>query len=444
MWVRQLFNRWFMRTPKRDAYTVFLILSFTWSFAFSLITTVNMVYQASVAGLSPLQLVLVGTSLEVTAFLLEVPTGVVADTYSRRLSVIIGYLLIGIGFLIEGLFPLFGAILLNQLIWGAGVTFLSGAQDAWLVDEVGNERSARAFLRASQMGNLGGLIGIIASTGIAAATQLAVPIVIGALVLIGLAGYLAIVMPETGFSPAPKHEREGAVTHMVKTLRGGVKLVRGRPLLLVIFGVIFFGGLYSEGFDRLWTPHLLYEVEMPNALEPVIWFGVLRGITMIAAIGMAEFVSRRVKSESSAHVLRAITLSDGGLILSLLVFALSQDFWLAAVMFVVSQTLRGALTPIFNAWSNRYIDSDVRATTLSMMSQMNAIGQIGGGPAIGLIAERFTVRAALVISTLLLAPVLPLYGWAGRLAARLHPQPETEAETTAPTPQNGIIEPAEA
>ena len=40
---------------------------------------------------SPLQLVLMGTAMEAAVFLGEVPTGVVADTYSRRLSLIIGY-----------------------------------------------------------------------------------------------------------------------------------------------------------------------------------------------------------------------------------------------------------------------------------------------------------------------------------------------------------------
>ena len=45
---------------------------------------------------SPLQLVLMGTAMEAAVFLCEVPTGVVADTYSRRLSLIIGYLGMGV------------------------------------------------------------------------------------------------------------------------------------------------------------------------------------------------------------------------------------------------------------------------------------------------------------------------------------------------------------
>ena len=77
-----------------------------------------MVYQVETVGLGPLELVLVGTILELTAFLFEIPTGVVADLKSRRLSIIIGYALIGAGFVLEGSIPLFWAVAVAQVLWG--------------------------------------------------------------------------------------------------------------------------------------------------------------------------------------------------------------------------------------------------------------------------------------------------------------------------------------
>ena len=52
-------------------------------------------YLVSDLNLTPLQLVLMGTAMEGAVFLSEVPTGVVADTYSRRLSLVIGF--VGMG-----------------------------------------------------------------------------------------------------------------------------------------------------------------------------------------------------------------------------------------------------------------------------------------------------------------------------------------------------------
>jgi DHA3 family tetracycline resistance protein-like MFS transporter len=78
---------------KVDAFTVYVILRFCASLLFSLIFTVNLIYHVTVVELTPLQLVLVGTILEATVFIFEVPTGVVADVKSRRLSIIVGYAL---------------------------------------------------------------------------------------------------------------------------------------------------------------------------------------------------------------------------------------------------------------------------------------------------------------------------------------------------------------
>ncbi len=131
-----------------SAYWVFLIYEGAISFLLSMIFTASMIYQVTMVGLSPLQLVLVGTTLEAAVFLFEIPTGVVADMYSRRLSVIIGVVLIGVGFIIEGTCPLFIPILIAQVIWGLGITFTSGATQAWISDEIGEGLAGRAFLRA--------------------------------------------------------------------------------------------------------------------------------------------------------------------------------------------------------------------------------------------------------------------------------------------------------
>src|SRR2546430_15133495 len=54
------------------------------------------VYFVKTVGMSPLQLVLVGTFMELTIFVFEVPTGIVADVYSRRLSTVIGFFVMGV------------------------------------------------------------------------------------------------------------------------------------------------------------------------------------------------------------------------------------------------------------------------------------------------------------------------------------------------------------
>src|SRR5436190_600499 len=187
---------------KLSARFVYLFIEFSASAFFSMMFVVTSLYEATIAGLTPVQLILVGTALELSAFIFEVPTGIVADVYSRKVSIIIGYMLMGLGFLVEGFFPSFLPILLAQVIWGLGYTFTSGAIQAWITDEVGEEDANKLFLRGTQIGLFASLIGMGASTWVGA-HNIAMPLRVGALgvVLIGVA--LMVIMPETRFHPTP-------------------------------------------------------------------------------------------------------------------------------------------------------------------------------------------------------------------------------------------------
>lgn len=150
--------------------TVYLVHAGVAAFAFTVMATLSSVYRFQEVGLTPLQLVLVGTVLEATVLLAELPTGVLADTVSRRLSLLVGTVLIGIGFVLEGLVPTLTAVLAAQVIWGVGAAFESGAVEAWLSDEIGERAASRAFLRAAQVQQAAALAGIpVAALGIASA-----------------------------------------------------------------------------------------------------------------------------------------------------------------------------------------------------------------------------------------------------------------------------------
>jgi len=108
---------------RMDARRVYLGWCAIQGLGFTLIVTVNLIYQVTAVDLSAFQLVLVGTVLETVCMLGEVPTGVVADVFSRRLSIIIGIALTGIGFTIEGLVPTLGGVLTGNVLFGLGAVF---------------------------------------------------------------------------------------------------------------------------------------------------------------------------------------------------------------------------------------------------------------------------------------------------------------------------------
>ena len=391
---------------KLNARFVYLFIEFSASAFFSMMFVVTSLYEATIAGLTPVQLILVGTTLEISAFLFEVPTGIVADVYSRRLSIVIGYVLMGLGFLVEGLFPAFLPILLAQVIWGLGYTFTSGATQAWITDEIGEDEANKIFMRGTQMGLFASLIGM----GLAAligANNVALPLQAGSLGVMLIGVTLAVIMPETGFHPTPREDRN-TWQHMWYTFKQGLDAVRAKPRLVNIVFIGLFYGIYSEGFDRLWVKHLLENFELPVLFgsNQVAFFAALRVVGALLTILAVSFVEKRVDSSSPLAIGRAVLIVTAMISVALIGFALLPVFGLSLGLYLIVSVLRNIHIPLQTAWVNQKLDSRVRATVHSMFGQVDAIGQVLGGPIVAVIASVGSTLASLVASGLLLTPAL--------------------------------------
>jgi DHA3 family tetracycline resistance protein-like MFS transporter len=100
---------------------------------------------------------------------------------------------------------------------------------------------------------------------------------------------------------------------------------------------------------------------------------------------------------------------DAGLVGAVVVFAVTRVFWLALVAWWIVAFLREVRSPLFTAWVNRGLDPATRATVNSMAGQMDALGQIAGGPAVGAVAVWFRVPVAIAVAGLIRLPALVLY-----------------------------------
>jgi DHA3 family tetracycline resistance protein-like MFS transporter len=390
---------------KMDAYKVHLIQSALNSLAGSTVWTGMIVYQVLALKLTPLELVSVGTVMEATIFLFEIPTGIVADVYSRRLSVIIGFFLMGIAYIVEASSQLYAVLLIGNVIWSIGYTFTSGAYDAWMVDELGQGRAGNAFLRSSQVERIAGRVGTVLSV-ILGSIDLRLPIIIGGMLVIFTALFLLLFMPENGFAPTPSQERN-SWQRMGDTFRQGFKVIRSRPMLLSILGIGIFIGLYSEGWDRLWQAHLLQTFNLASVtlLTPLLWIAILNTLASLVGLGMTEIVRRRVDTNNPASLTRAVFWLIAAMVGAIIVYGLAPHIGVALAVFFVFVVARSLVGPLFMTWSNQHIDANVRATVLSVQSQTDAIGQIVGGPPIGVIGQ-LSLRAAFIASGVILSPAL--------------------------------------
>ena len=388
-----------------NPYLTYLIMR-GWASLFSnMWLAIVLLYHTTIITSDPLQLVLIGVVMEGTTFILEIPTGIVADTFGRRRSIIIAFVFMGIAFLVEGAFPLLPTVLLAAFFWGLGFTFYSGANDAWITDEIGLERASVAYIRGTQISLVTALIGIIIAVPLGS-IHLNLPILISGGALLMLAGFLALFMTETGFQPAARQHH--IIKETLGTFKASIELVRQRPVLK---SVLFIGvtiGLSVGGFDRLYTPHIVQNFTLPQ-FEPVVWFGIISAEQKLLTIITVEVAKRRVNMAEPERLVRALSWMYMGTIIGNLVFALSGQFSLALLFFLFSQSLREGSKPLFVVWVNQNAETSVRATVISMYWQSNALGQIVGAPIIGGIGTIFGLRIALTLATLALSPALKIF-----------------------------------
>ena len=98
------------------AHHVYYLMTSARSFAIYMVFTLSTLYYVVEAGLNPLQLVLIGTIMELAVLFFEIPTGLVADYFGRKVSVLIGTFLIGSAHLLEGFVPEYWAIAVGAAI----------------------------------------------------------------------------------------------------------------------------------------------------------------------------------------------------------------------------------------------------------------------------------------------------------------------------------------
>ena len=393
------------------AVKTYMGLRFFSALFFSAIVSVNLVYQAAVVGLNPLQLVLVGTLLEFCTFVFEIPTGIVADMYSRKMSVMIGVVLVGIGFMIEGLSPTFGMVLFAQFVWGGGYTFISGAREAWLADEIGREKAGAVFMKGYQSASVGALVGIAASM-LLANIDVRLPIVIGGFFYALQAVFIAFLMPENNFCPTSPNRRE-TFSSMKNLFVQGVGLIRKNIVLRVAIITAVLFGVFSETFDRLWTPYLIENFNFPEFgnIKLAVWFAGIAMVSVLLGIFVAQIFGRKTDFSNHQSTVKALIAASSLLIFGVIGFGLAQGLFAAVAMYWLASIFREMRQPLYDAWISQNTAGKNRATVFSICNQADAAGQIAGGPVLGAIATFATMKISIIAAGLLLIPNIFLYAY---------------------------------
>ncbi len=349
-------------------------------------------------GLGPFELVLMGTVLETSVLLGETPTGVVADLYSRRRSVIIAQVVMGLGFIWAVASTNYWVILPAQAVFGIGWTFRSGADTAWVTDELrgmgrigddDHDELDQLLLHKHRVGIATAMAAVVVTVAVGQLTTERWAAVVMGLLQIGVGLYYWRAMREDHFVPG-KHEDRG----FLETLRGGLRAISTKPRLRVLVVVVVVLDLGSEAFDRLGYKYFLDSVGVED--DSLLFLGALFLGLSVAGLLVNLAATRALKRAFGVARLAVVLLAvaaAGGFLASLTSIPV-----VIAMGFMTQDSTREALWPVLEAWANRDAPSEVRATVHSLLGQSTAIGELVGGLTFGMVAEFTSIRLVLILA----------------------------------------------
>jgi MFS family permease len=399
-----------MSPEPRTVQRVYLVLILFNTLAASFIWGINTLFLLD-AGLSATAAFTANALFTAGMVLFEVPTGVVADTWGRRVSYLLGSLTLAVSTVLYWLAwqaeAPFWAWAVTSALLGLGFTFFSGATEAWLVDALkftgfkGNLETV--FAKGQIVAGAAMLSGSVLGGLIAQWTNLGVPYLLRGLALVVTFVVAFIYMRDWGFVPKPgKHPTR----EMGQVLRASVRYGLGnRPVRWVMLAAPFTFGVGIYAFYAM-QPYLL---ELYGDEQAYSIAGLAAAITAGAQIagGMAAPQVRRLFRSRTSVLLTGLLIE----VVLLALLGVTTSFWVAVGLLVVWGLIAAASLPIRQAYLNGLIPSAQRATVLSFDNLLGSSGGVVIQPALGKVADVWSYSASYLVASgvqLLAAPFLVL------------------------------------
>jgi MFS family permease len=418
-----------MNPASRRVQRIYLILLLGNTLAASFIWGINTLFLLD-AGLSNFEAFAANAFFTAGMVIFEIPTGVVADTVGRKASYLLGTITLSVTTALYWLLWLWQSPFvwwaIVSVLLGLGFTFFSGAVEAWLVDALtstGYTGSLEAvFGRGLVVTGIAMFTGSVLGGVLAQATNLGVPFLVRAGVLVVMFVYAFLVMKDLGF--VPDHSQgplKATRTVLTESIDHGLKR---RSVRYMILSAPFASGVGIYAFYAL-QPYLLEIYGDPTAYSIAGLAAAILSLAQIAGGVLAPRI-RTLFARRTSTVIGASLLS----VVSLVVLGLNSLFWLAVIFLTVWGFVFAVAEPVRQAYLNDMIPSKQRATVLSFDSLFGSLGGVFIQPALGRSADVWGYGTSLVLGGLVELIGIPIM-----LASRRQRDPaDTARELPAAAP----------
>jgi MFS family permease len=349
----------------------------------------------------------------IVVFLLELPTGGLADAIGRRRVVLISMVVSALSLALFAVANSFAAFVVVCALMGIYRALDSGPLEAWYVDTVhATDPEAKLEKGLSAQGTVLGVsiaAGSLLSSGLVALNPLPR---LGALVVPALAA-LAIQLvalavawvlmrepaPATGWRAVARSARGTP-----RTIADGVGLLRRNRILLALVSVELFWGFGMVAFESLSTVRI---AEISGGLETAATIagpaGMAAWLAGAAGAALTPWLGRWIGIAPAAGLMRIL---QG---LTVVVMGLSAGLVGVIAAYIACYIVHGTSNAAHMTLLHRQVEGRVRATVVSLNSWFSQPSYAIGAIVLGALAQQASVSTAMLVSAVVLAVAAPLY-----------------------------------
>lgn len=312
-------------------------------------------------GLSNVQIGFVLMMGSLFAAVLDYPSGNVADTFGRKKTTAVGFVIWGASLAAFAFARGVPAYVGTMLLWALGVALISGAPDSWFVDELDRIGEGPRRLTLLPTANtlslvLGALSGLV--TGVIGSFGLKWPLVLGGGVAM-LTGVLVALLMSENYGERGLSLTGAIWKNTVEIL--GVRRYRW------IMALVACGRVPFQVFVMSWQLYALQRLGLPSTyFGPILTLLIL---TLAAGNFLSTLLNRRFAP------MRVSFIGYTGVLIGFLIFMAQPGAWLFLVGAALFELCLGIHQGAASVWLHDMVSSEKRA---SFMSALSSVGSLVG------------------------------------------------------------------
>lgn len=348
-------------------------------------------------GLSMAEVGVVNFAFMIGVFLFEIPTGVVADYFGRKTSVLFGVFFHALAALIY--FASYGIVgfVLAEVMCAFGSCFVSGALDAWVKDSLDlnghGHASGHVFTEGEKVKILGTIIGGTFGVGLGL-VDLRLPWIVSAFGLLAVWPICRCLIKEEYFVKK-KLTWKTSWQVMRQIVNDSIRYGWKNKMIFRLIAVCTLTVAAYQVINMNWS---LYFSEK-FGMESIAWlWAIIMSATMLGTMLGGRLMRGR---PGNVGVMR-MTLFANVILVALI--AMVPQAGMVLFFFLAHEVNRGAFVPAEKTFlQNNIASSDIRATVGSFKSMIVAAGAAIGWVASGALLTIWSFETILFGSAALLA-----------------------------------------